>query len=205
MEKSLKKRYSVTHVFVTLRERLGQSPQSQPLRTTTSYNDNMNFVKANQKKTPKTYHVLHLAVLLLLFACSAEPLPKEQQLNADITQLENLVKEKDTGGILDYLHPQFKTANGWSRIDLKRMLHIRFLRHKNIHLFYQVKNINWQNDDQVQVEIVAAMAGTDISSLTQIANSRADLVKFTADFKKHDGHYKIVNISWQPAYPNDFL
>lgn len=166
----------------------------------------MNFVKTKQTKTTKTYLILHFAAFLLLLSCSSEPPPpKEQQLNSDISQIERLTKEKNTGGILDYLHPQFKAANGWSKTDLKRMLHIRFLRHKNIHLFYQVKNINWQNDDQVQAEIVAAMAGTDISSLKKITNARADLVKFRVDFKKHDGHYKIENISWQRALPNDFF
>lgn len=141
----------------------------------------------------------------LLTACGSPPLSKELQLKTDLEQMEALAESKKTSELMAYFDEDFRPDGGWTQKDIKRMLHFRFLKHKTVHITQVIKDTEWLSDDEVRVEVAAALGGTPITDITSISEARAQLMKFDVVLKRHDDHFKIKSVKWEHAYPTDFL
>ncbi len=149
-----------------------------------------------------------IAQLLLLTACSDEPqLDKKTKLMNTLTAMETAIEAKGVDEFFTYVSDDFVSdQRGWSKKDAERILRIRLMKSKTVHVHQMVKRIDWLNDgeQQAEVEVVAAMAGTDIS-LSDLPSFRGDMVKFVVTFVLEDGQYIINKTEWQRATPADFV
>ncbi len=151
---------------------------------------------------------LFTPLLLLLAACSGEPpMDKKTQLMTTLQNLEAAIEKKGVDEFFSQVSDDFKVSErGWNKKDAERFLRIRLMKNKTVHVHQMVKRIDWQNDgdQQAEVEVVAAMAGTDIS-LDELPSFRGDMAKFVVTFNKIDDQYIITHASWQRATPADFV
>ncbi len=149
--------------------------------------------------------ILILCFVMTLSACGGEPKSKALQLQADLDQMEALAEAKKTSDLMAFFHDGFKPDGGWSKKDIQRMLHFRFLKHKTVHISKVVKDIQWRSDNEVSVQVVAALAGSPITDLTTLTEARAQLMKFDVILVRADDHFLIRSVQWAHAYPTDFL
>jgi len=144
----------------------------------------------------------------LLTACSSEPeLDKKTQLLNTLQAMETAIEAKSLDDFFDYISDDFKSVQrGWSKKDAQRLLRIRLMRNKNVYVHQAIKRIEWldDGDNQVEVEVVVAVAGTDFS-LSDLPKLRGDMVKFIVTFKLIDGDYLVTQTEWNRAGPVDFL
>lgn len=156
----------------------------------------------------QTLFIPLVLIILVLQACSSEPeLDKKTRLLNTIQSMEENIEAKALDDFMDFVSDDFTlTSRGYNKKDAERMLRIRLLRNNNVHIHYIVKNIEWLNagDVQANVEIVAAMAGTDFS-LTDMPSFRGDMAKFSVTFQLIDNKYIVSNASWERAMPTDFV
>ncbi len=152
-----------------------------------------------------TTKFLPLFALIVVTACGNAPLSKEKQLKEDLTQMELLAESKKTSELMDYFDENFRPENGMSKKDIQRLLHFRFMKHKTVHITQVLKETQWLSDNEVKIEVVAALGGTPLTDLTTLSEARAQLLKFNVVLKRHDVHFKIKSAQWQHAYPTDFL
>lgn len=151
-----------------------------------------------------------LIVLLAFFltACSSEaPIDKETRLLNTLQTMETLIEAKSLDDFMDYVHDDFKSpSRGYSKKDVERLLRIRLMRNKSIHVHQAIKRMDWMDDgdQQVEVEVLAAMAGTDFS-LTDLPTLNGDLVKFVVTLKLIDDSYIITQANYQRAHPGEFI
>ncbi|TDR20542.1 hypothetical protein [Marinicella litoralis] len=152
--------------------------------------------------------LLGCCVFFLLAACSGDaPVDKETKLLNTINDLEIAIEEKRLDDFLESIDDDFKSAErGWNKKDIERLMRIRLLRNKSIYIHKNVKRADWldEGEDQVEVEVVAAMAGADIS-LTDLPTFNGDMIKFTVTFKLIDGEYIITQTEYHRASPADFV
>ena len=157
-------------------------------------------------------HFQNICIILLLStllaACSSEPeLDKKTQLLNTLQAMETAIEAKGLDDFFEYVSDDFKsTQRGWHKKDAERLLRIRLMRNKSVHVHQVLKRIDWLDggDDQVEVEVVVALAGTDFS-LTDLPSLRADMVKFIVTFKLIDGQYLVTQTEWERAGPADFV
>lgn len=148
---------------------------------------------------------LILCIVMVIPACGGEPKSKALQLQADLDQMEVLAEAKKTSDLMNFFHDNFKPDGGWSKKDIQRMLHFRFLKHKTVHISKVVKDIQWRSDNEVSAQVVAALAGSPITDLTTLTEARAQLMKFDVLLIREDEHFLIRSVKWSHAYPTDFL
>jgi hypothetical protein len=152
--------------------------------------------------------VISLWVVTLLAACSSEPeLDKKTRILNTLKTMEAAIEAKGLDEFFDFVSDDFKsTGRGWNKKDAERLLRIRLMRNKNVHVHQVLKRIDWvdEGEDQVEVEVVAAMAGTDFS-LTDMPSFRGDMVKFIVTFKLIEGEYLVTQTEWNRAGPADFV
>lgn len=144
----------------------------------------------------------------MLTACSSEPeLDKKTQLLNTLETMETAIEAKSLDDFFAYVSDDFKsTERGWGKKDAERLLRIRMMRNQNVHVHQSVKSIVWLegSDQQAEVEVVVAVAGTEFS-LSDLPRIRADMVKFIVTFKKIDDQYLVTQTEWTRANPTDFV
>ncbi|MEZ5471074.1 MAG: hypothetical protein R3E90_04780 [Marinicella sp.] len=147
-------------------------------------------------------------LLLLLASCSSdEPVDKQTRLLNTLQTMEQLIEAKSLDKFMGYINDDFKSPNrGYDKKDVERLLRIRLMRNKTIHVHQAIKRIDWhdEGDQQVEVEVLVAMAGTDFS-LTDLPSLNGDLVKFVVTFKFIDDNYIITQANYQRAHPGEFI
>ena len=151
--------------------------------------------------------VLVLLLLLLASCSSDEPVNKQTRLLNTLQTMEQLIEAKSLDKFMGYINDDFKSPNrGYDKKDVERLLRIRLMRNKTIHVHQAIKRIDWydEGDQQVEVEVLAAMAGTDFS-LTDLPSLNGDLVKFVVTFKFIDDNYIITQANYQRAHPGEFI
>ncbi len=157
----------------------------------------------------KIFHTTGLILsFLLLQGCTEEPdLDKNTHLLNTIKNMETAIEAKALDDFMDHISEDFTlTSRGYKKKDAERILRIRMMRNKNIHVHQAIKSIEWLNEgeEQATVEIVAAVAGSDFS-LTDLPTLRGDMAKFKVTFQLVDGEYMITQTTWDRATPADFV
>ena len=155
-----------------------------------------------------TSQLLLLLTIGILSACSNEaPIDKETRLLNQLNTMETAIEEKRLDDFMEYINDDFKSsARGWNKKDIERLLRIRLMRNKTIHVHKVIRRVDWLNEgeQQAEVEVVAAMAGTDFS-LTDLPTLNGDMVKFIVTFQLIDGEYLITQTEYNRASPGDFV
>ena len=154
----------------------------------------------------KIKQIITISLFLILIGCSSEPeLTKDQLLKQSIEQLEQRFEARKLGEIVEYVSKDYQDDSGRKYDDVKRVIQLQLMRHKTVHIFSVIKDIQWADDSNATVQITAAMAGKPITDLSLLPTLRADMLNFTVDFVLEDEVYKIQSASWTWASPTDFL
>jgi len=152
--------------------------------------------------------VIICCCFFLFTGCSSdEPIDKDTKLLNTLQAMEVAIEEKRLNDFLEPVDDNFVSAkHGWNKKDIERMLRIRLMRHQSIHIHKNVQRTDWldEGEDQVEVEVVVAMAGADFS-LTDLPTFNGDMIKFIVTFKLIDGDYLVTQTEWERAGPADFL
>ncbi|HFC31058.1 MAG TPA: hypothetical protein ENJ44_08465 [Oceanospirillales bacterium] len=149
---------------------------------------------------------LCLFLVFTLAACSNDDeLTKEQVLKKSIADLESRFEARSLSQISEYVAEDYQDEQGRKLRDIKRIIQMQLMRHKSLHVFSTINSISWQDDNHATVEITAAMAGKPIKSASVLTSIRADMVKFTVQFVRHQDKFKVQSAKWRWAEATDFL
>ncbi len=152
----------------------------------------------------KFFYILFF--ILTLVSCSSEQqLSKEQLLSQSIAELENRFEERKLARIVEYVSENYSDEQGRTVRDIKRAIQMQLMRHKSLYVFSSIKDIEWNGDESVQVEIAAAMGGKPMESASILTSIRADMIQFKVDFVLEDEVFKVKAATWTRANPSDFL
>ena len=158
-------------------------------------------------KKMKSQLLLLLAIVVLSACSNDEPIYKETRLLNKLNSMETAIEEKRLDDFMEYINDNFTSSErGWNKKDIERLLRIRLMRNKTVHVHKAIKRIDWLNEgeQQAEVEVVAAMAGTDFS-LTDLPTLNGDMVKFIVTFQLIDDEYLITQTEYNRASPGDFV
>ena len=78
-------------------------------------------------------------LLALLTGCRAKDDP-QASLEAAVQQLQDNLEAKDSGAVLEQLHPQFSAQQEFDRDWARRTMSLLFLRHKHVRVIALSKN-----------------------------------------------------------------
>jgi hypothetical protein len=135
---------------------------------------------------------------LLLQACSGDSDSPEAQIQRFIDNAVQAAEARSVGGLGELLRRDFIDQQGNNRQQLGRLLQAYFFRHKNIHLFTRIDEIEILNDNEASVRLHVAMAGTVISDIDALASLQARVYRFELQMVREDD-WLLRHASWEPA------
>lgn len=87
----------------------------------------------------RRFALLLVMPFILLTGCGAKDDP-QASLEAAVQRLQDNLEAKDTGAVLEQLHPQFSAQQEFDRDWARRTMALLFLRHKNVRVIALTKN-----------------------------------------------------------------
>lgn len=155
------------------------------------------------KVRPSTALVLLLTAVTVA-ACPGEPDSPEKQIRALIAKAESAAEEKDLGTLKDLISEAYAGRDGETRRDLVRVIGYYLLHNKSIHLFAQIRRIEFPEPRRAEATIFVAMAGRHIEAVSQLSGLRADIYRVDSGFADEgDGDWRVTRTEWRQADTTD--
>jgi len=142
--------------------------------------------------------LLLLWAVVLLQACNAGGDSAQDQIREFIESGVATAEEGSSGDLGDKIHGSYLDQKGYNKKQLTALLRAYFFRHKNIHLFTKIDEIELLGDSQAMVRLHVAMAGSVISDVDAISALRARIYRFELRLVKDDD-WLLQHASWAPA------
>ena len=106
-----------------------------------------------------------LFFIINLMACSSEQAQtKEQILSESVNALETRFETRKLGDIIEYISEDYQDEQGRKQKDIKRIIQLQIMRHKTLHVFTSIGDVQWMDDKNVTIQIAAAMGGKPMES-----------------------------------------
>lgn len=139
-----------------------------------------------------------LALLLSLGACSDDELSPEDEIRRFIERGAEAAEQRNVDDLAAMTHPDYRDQKGYNRQQLGKLLQAYFYRHRNIHLFTRIDEIQLLDANRADVNLHVAMAGSVISDVTALRGLRAQLYRFELQLVRQD-EWLLQHASWSRA------
>lgn len=139
-----------------------------------------------------------LAVTLLLCSCADSDISPEDEIRQYIELGVEAAEQRSVDDLDELLHPDYRDRKGYNRQQLGKLLQAYFFRHRDIHLFTRIDEIQLLAENQAEVRLHVAMAGSVISDVTALRGLRARIYRFELQLEKQD-RWLLRHASWSPA------
>ena len=141
---------------------------------------------------------LLISAALLIQACSDSAKSPEDEIRQFIDVGVQAGENRSVDDMSELIHPDYGDQNGYNRKQLGKLLRAYFFRHKNIHLFTRVDEIELLTDNEASVHLHVAMAGTVISDVTALSSLSARIYRFELRLSRQE-EWLLRHASWAPA------
>ena len=139
-----------------------------------------------------------ISLIALIGACTDKPLSKEDQIRQYIDTGVAAAESRSHRDLADLIDDAYSDEKTLSKSQIIKLLQVYFFRHKNIFLLTKIKEIYFPGDDEANVTLHVAMAGSVISDASALANLRARIYRFELRLIKVDS-WLLREASWQVA------
>lgn len=134
----------------------------------------------------------------LLLGCSGGTNLPEDEIRNFIAGAVEAAERRSPADLTQMIHDSYLDQRGYNKQQVRSLLRVYFLRHKNIHLFTRIGEIELLGDNQATAWLHVAMAGSVISDIDAISALRARIYGFELRLVKQD-EWLLQHASWKPA------
>jgi hypothetical protein len=134
----------------------------------------------------------------LLLGCSGGTNSPEDEIRNFIAGAVEAAERRSSADLTQMIHDSYLDQRGYNKQQVRSLLRVYFLRHKNIHLFTRIGEIELLGDNQATAWLHVAMAGSVISDIDAISALRARIYGFELRLVKQD-EWLLQHASWKPA------
>ena len=143
-----------------------------------------------------------ISASLLIQACSDSATSPEDQIRQFIEAGVQAGENRSVDDLSELIHPDYRDQKGYNRKQLGKLLRAYFFRHKNIHLFTRIDEIELLTANEASVRLHVAMAGTVISDVTALSGLSARIYRFELLLFKQE-EWLLRHANWAPASVSD--
>jgi hypothetical protein len=133
-----------------------------------------------------------LLICALLAGCT--PSDPQAALEAAVQQLQDNLEAKNTGDVMEQLHPQFSAQQQYDRTWAQRTMAMLFLRHKQV----QVIAIGTSSEvDPTYSEKGHTRAEVAMTGAEGLIPDSARHYSVKLEWWLEDGEWKLVRLNWE--------
>lgn len=141
----------------------------------------------------RRFALLLVMPFILLTGCGARDDP-QASLEAAVQRLQDNLEAKDTGAVLEQLHPQFSAQQEFDRDWARRTMALLFLRHKHVRVIALSKNSRLDATYREKGHSQAQVALTGAEGLIP-DSARHYAVKL--EWWREDDEWQLARLRWE--------
>lgn len=138
------------------------------------------------------------SICFLLLACSDKPTTPEDEIRLYLKKGVEAAENREHSDLTDLIDDGYLDQRGVDKSNISTLLRAYFFRHKNIYLFTKIRDISFPADNEAEVILHVAMAGSVISDASVLTSLRARMYRFELQLVKQD-EWLLRSASWQLA------
>ena len=143
-----------------------------------------------------------LSIALLLNACSDDELTPEDEIKQFIESGIEAAENRSSDDLAELVDEKYRDGRGLDKKQLSNLARLYFFKHKSIYLFSKINTIEFPTENNAQVTLHVAMAGSVISDVNALTSLRAEIFKFDLELIKQD-EWLLQSAQWQRASMGD--
>ena len=142
--------------------------------------------------------------VLLISACSDDPLTPEQELQAVLEAGELEVEARDLMAVMERVDPDYRDQQQRDWRQLRALLAGYFFRHPDVYVISQLDRIEIEQPGQAEVVLYAGLAGSAQEAAGSLSGLRGQLLRFDMTFRRVDvDDWRLLTASWRPVTRED--
>lgn len=149
--------------------------------------------------------LISICWLALILAACGDKVSPEDQVRQFLSAATAAAEARDVLAIRELIAENYTDAGGRDKRNLVGLTTGYFLRHKNIHLFTQIGDIDFPVAGKAQVQVFIAMVGTPVSNAEALLDLRADLYQFDLSLMRNGDEWLLQKAEWQRANIDELL
>lgn len=142
-------------------------------------------------------------MLILVQACDDSPNSPEDEIRQFIEAGVEAAEERSLDDLALLVDDDYLDEQAYDKKRLGSLLSVYFFRHRNIHLFTRINEIDLLNENQASVRLQLAMAGSEITGLSALSSLRAQIYSFELQLIRREA-WLLRSATWSPASIADF-
>ena len=145
-----------------------------------------------------------LLMLLLLVACSDEPVTPEQEVRAVLAAGELEVEERDLLAVMERIDEEYLDEKRRDWRQLRAMLAGYFFRHPDIYVISQIDHIEIPQPGRAEVVLFAGLAGSAQEAAGPLSGLRGNLLRLDLTFRRKEADdWRLLSATWRPVTRED--
>lgn len=132
-----------------------------------------------------------ISAALLLAGCDRAP--DKEQIEQNLTAMQEAVENKDFSAIKNYLHAGFKANDRLGAAEVKRLLQMYSLRHQNINVTVLATETEMNSTYPNRAQTTASVVVTGSSGLLP---SDGSVRAVRIEWKKQSGDWRVIRAEW---------
>ena len=152
----------------------------------------------------KNFVILIFFIPILLSACGDRNSP-EDQIRQFIASAVNAAESREALAIRKLISEKYKDESHRDRRKLVGLAVGYFLRHKNIHVFTRISEINIPVPNKANVKLYATMVGSPVKNAQALLDLRADIYQFDLTLTRDGVDWLLTKAYWQRASIEDII
>ena len=144
-----------------------------------------------------------VSLLIFVQACDDSPNSPEDEIRQFIEAGVEAAEERNLDGLALLVDDNYLDAKAYNKKRLGSLLGVYFFRHRNIHLFTRINEIELLNENQASVRLQVAMAGSEITDISALSALRAQIYSFELQLIRQEA-WLLQSATWSPASIADF-
>jgi hypothetical protein len=144
-----------------------------------------------------------VSLLIFVQACDDSPNSPEDEIRQFIEAGVDAAEERSLDDLAVLVDDNYLDAKAYNKKQLGSLLSVYFFRHRNIHLFTRINEIELLNENQASVRLQVAMAGSEILDVSALSTLRAQIFSFELQLIRQEA-WLLQSASWSPASIADF-
>lgn len=149
--------------------------------------------------------ILICCLCLIIVSCSKEIQSPEQQINNYVDKGKQLAESRDAAGLKQLISKNYQDNKQRNRLALVQLATAYFWRHKNIHVYTQIKDLRFEQQNMAKLQLFVALADLPILSADSLFDLRARLFRFDLALILEEEQWRVNELDWRPATKEDFF
>jgi hypothetical protein len=144
--------------------------------------------------------------LAAALACGGDPQSPEEQVRTVLEGMERAAEEGDVGAFKAVVSESYEDERGFDKRDLAAYVTFHVMRNTHRRVFSRIRSIEIRDTGRAEVVLIAALAGSAVTTPEELAGLHADVYKIDMDLDDEgDGDWRLVWAQWRRTAPTDLL